>query len=820
MSGADERLLAEVAGQARAAWRRPRLFAVAANGVDADAAEALLDDLLRPVADVGDGVQRLIDSGDFAAAKRMLALPGLGLSAEETAELTGRVHRRVAGVRAELRPLAHRLEIRARALGLSEAEQPWAALVEDSESEAKAALEEFRAQLDSLTSELRASIEAGFDGLDAERRAGAKACLEAGEYAVAQRIVTDLDTESWRGNPTAVANPPRWEYGRFSDPLVLRWFTGVEKAPPDFELHLPVDEPGRRLIAALAAVHEAVDERSALELADALDGAVEESPIKHRVTRAGQGFTVALHGFHDFGLDWLALPRSLPLHIGPDAPVPDGSTVLWLDTAGGGEAPDGVARLEPRLLFRLMERDLAGRAPTPRWRKINVLRAVCAQLSFDRVVRPLDESLDDRAAVRATLLWVFDLLGLRASPEVPDMVMYYTAEVPAALAAVLRKLSQVVRRPGRLTHDDLTELRSDVDSVEAVRAAVFAPLVDDRAAGVVCAALLLCAARLGRDRVPHGELDHEVEQLTLQFMVEYERDWGRAPEWYLDQARLDVDAAVLRLEDVGLALPGTEIGLPGQGLVTLLAGEHLTSWAVAELHRLHRDVDEVEEHARLVLLARTERQNRHVRSGYEYSLGLLEEELGRTSEPTRRQRLERRIATHHELIAQVEAIERHDVNSLLRATDVDLIDLVAVQVEVEKAAGRMAVTLVDHTDGHAVVHAVELLVRLAVVDLLHNAEQAMRGADSPRRVVRVTVRHRTDAVERFAVVDIEDSGPGFGNVPRVELDHARHRAGMPGGEGLRLVQRNLQASRGRLKVLGTRSSLGGAHVAIWLPLAD
>ena len=88
-------------------------------------------------------------------------------------------------------------------------------------------------------------------------------------------------------------------------------------------------------------------------------------------------------------------------------------------------------------------------------------------------------------------------------------------------------------------------------------------------------------------------------------------------------------------------------------------------------------------------------------------------------------------------------------------------------------------------------------VRRCLVNVIDNAVRAA----GPTGEVGVTVLQRAGSVR----IDVEDDGPGFGDVPR----------GM--GIGLAVTRRELHEIGGSLSS-GERSGLGGARIAISLPL--
>ncbi|SDO95416.1 hypothetical protein SAMN04487981_1154 [Streptomyces sp. cf386] len=807
-----------------AAWQQPGLFALGLTGVGMTAtaaADTVLAGLLDPVADVAEGVQRLIDSEELRPARTLLERTGTSLTEEQRTELADRITRAAAAARTARQPRAHRLATRARALKLPADEEYWSLLASDSGREADGALDEWEEALDGEAAKRRTAIEKHFAGLHRDRIAIARACLKSGEYAVAEHVVTQTEHEQgWLG-PASVSRPPRWPY-RHSYDRVVEWFLGKAAAPADFAEHRPApsDEQAWALVTALQDAYAELNQNSARVLADAFGHLIQDAPTIHRVRPSDNGgFTVELSCFVDARLPWLAPSWRTTLHIGTRLPEPGAEPLLWLPTSVDRPVlPQGVAVVEPHLLFSLLEPDGEGRSYPTQWRRMNMLRHVCAQLPFDQVVNLAEQDLGDEAGIRASLLWLFDVLGLCAAPEVADMVLFYTAAVPAALEAMLRELSRP-RRPRDLVHEDLSRLRNDPDATRAVRAAVFAPLNDDMPARVVCGALLGAAARLGTDRVSIRRLDAELDDLTMLLMEEYEREGERPRNLALE--RIDIDNTLTRVENAGLAeRRGDDVVLPGAGLVSLIAGDEAIADTVRVLRRLHENLDEAEELARLLLLSRTERQNKHVKKGFLYALDQLRGRQAVTGDPVERRAIEDQITALDELVADCTAIESGDVEHAVRTTTFDFVGLARSLMQAQRPTGRVEVEVVDRTEGDGDVTARRLLVQLTLSDLILNATQAMDEVKSPRRAVRITVRHQDTATERFLVADVEDSGPGFGNTDRTELDRVRKANGMPGGEGLQHALRALEACRGKLeRIQGNSPDLGGAHLRVWLPLA-
>ncbi len=116
----------------------------------------------------------------------------------------------------------------------------------------------------------------------------------------------------------------------------------------------------------------------------------------------------------------------------------------------------------------------------------------------------------------------------------------------------------------------------------------------------------------------------------------------------------------------------------------------------------------------------------------------------------------------------------------------------AVAAEAVTWTGTLSVT----EPAEPVLSAVHpVVLRGMVANLIGNAARAA----GPDGTVKITVGHR----RHRALVTVEDSGPGFGNIQR----------GL--GLGLSAVARELSKLDGRMEF--GRSALDGARVCLWLP---
>ncbi|MFC6089072.1 hypothetical protein [Saccharothrix lopnurensis] len=798
------------------AWRQPGLLALASRG-EADratAARAVLDGILHPVVDVADGVQRLIELGEFAAARALMGRSPSVLSAEHAGELGERLERAVGAASNRLGERAHRLRIRAAAVGQA-VDPAWADLLADSATAAERELDEFEKFVDAVADDRVTAIRARFPELDRERVLIAEACLRGGEYDVAESVVTHSDESTWLSLPATVPHLGGWAYADEPADSVLGWYLRQEESPADFEQCLPfkTDTKAWSLIRALHDVHDELTEESARELGRAIDDLVNDIPVNHRARAAGSGYDVELRGLVDPRFSWLALPKRLTLHIGPTRPAV-GGTKVWLPVGGTDPEPAaGLAVLEPSVLFQLLDPAGAHLQSTPN-RRVALLRHVCAQLAFDQVVDIAGADLGSGADTRATLLWVLDLLGLVISPEVPDMVVYLSAGMPEAMAAIIRELCRIVGPAEELAHEDLVRLRDDTEAVRAVTEAVFGPVADHLDACVVYGALLGRAARLGVASVTPDQLDAELDELTLLLMEAHEKSGERDRDFPI--GRIDLAAAGNVLRDAGLLGPGAEYELPGQGLVALLGRPGLTEATTAWLTRFHKERDDLEDNTRLMLRSRTSWHYEHARKGHLYALAQLTASLGVGVDNAG---LRERIRAQQALIDEFTAIEKGDIDALLHSSVFDFAGLAREIADGQRKIRDLDFEVVE-PDGTTSVTAIKVLVHLTLSDLYLNALQAMEAAESRTRRIRVTLRYEDSETQRYLLADIEDSGPGYGRADRSRLDEIRKTYGMSGGEGMRHAKANLAACRGRLERMPDSADLGGACLRVRLPLAE
>jgi signal transduction histidine kinase len=156
------------------------------------------------------------------------------------------------------------------------------------------------------------------------------------------------------------------------------------------------------------------------------------------------------------------------------------------------------------------------------------------------------------------------------------------------------------------------------------------------------------------------------------------------------------------------------------------------------------------------------------------------------------------------IIAQVQEVSNAAWSVLDRDSMVDLVDshLVDLDEVVESVLAAYTCTWTGTVTrrghrGRLVISGTRPAVRRCLVNVVDNAVRAA----GPTGAVVVTVEPGADSVR----VVIDDDGPGFGRVPRGT------------GIGLTETRRELREFGGALSP-GLRSDLGGARVALSLPL--
>jgi hypothetical protein len=818
-------------------WRYPELLAVAhgpaaellkAAGQQTDgsvapevvaAAEAWLFDLSHPPRDLGQSISRLLARHQFGLAEQLannfalLAAEGL-----DGAQVRREVADAKAGAVQEQRRDEHMLAARARAAGMTVTDWEVTRSADVEEAEKRTA----RELLDRLA-------ELSFGDADFERRV--TECVKVGEYATAGRLLNIGPGEEVIGGPESVHRPFAWPY-RESVGELLSWYGGGETAP-DFNLRqpLPDDDRGWALVAALQAVWAELTPDTARAVGDAIDGLIADIPVGHPPDQLSDGgFAVQLRGLNDQRFQWLGLSSKVKLQIGAKAPAPSSDMTLWLPLTEDPIAVQGdIAVVTVRNLLELAAPRTGRKTPNPSARRINLIRLVCRQLPPEMVVKADLGDLGQEVETREAVGWMFDLLGLRSMAVVRDALVYDASGMPAAIGELVRVLGTRAHRPGDVSHQHLKELRTDTQAIAQIRGQVTAALGGDLNALVVLGALILSRSDASTKPIDQQTLVGDL--VDLSDLADDERTPGPgAPQ---EQERsstgyIDVEGGLRLLAAAGLIIyyensgdGGRTIRFRGPGLAALLADNGLLTETVENIHALQDRWKQERTAARIALGQRTSHAYRHLRRNYDFALAQLVAESRRDDLSLERQaNVFARIDRVQERIRSLNLIEQDKLEEL-RAQDFDMHDLLAevrrihdyaeatISVDVAVAAGTPAILP---------VRGIRELVELAIDDLIVNADRAMDRANSSVRQLKIEVRCGDREIERIVVLDLEDSGPGFGALP--SHDEERRGAGLAGGEGLDNARRNLASCRGELEILKEPSQLGGAHIRIVLPVSE
>lgn len=198
---------------------------------------------------------------------------------------------------------------------------------------------------------------------------------------------------------------------------------------------------------------------------------------------------------------------------------------------------------------------------------------------------------------------------------------------------------------------------------------------------------------------------------------------------------------------------------------------------------------------------------------------LLRAQLGATDPQRAVAALEAIVADAQEVVHIINSVKQ-----LLRSvqTDHELVDvhevITSTLLQVQWAADQHAVeVVVPEEEEPLVITGDPIQVQMVLTNVLHNAIEAIRDADSPERRVTVSAMAGSGAVE----VTVTDTGPGWsGAAPRVaagELGELPLGSTKPGGSGLGLylVQMIMDNHGGSIALHPAAG--GGAAVVLTFP---
>lgn len=803
-------------------WRYPSLLVeLAYPGGTADDrryADRLLDGIAVPVTDPGEAVAVLLERGEFGVAQR-LAEGGL-FRDDAASDLIEQVSAAEQATVGELARRRDGLVQRMRRAGSSESPPPMSALPRERRAAAVNALDEWeREHLLATEAELKARLERSLAARDpdshGEWAAAVRGCLDAGEFPAAERLLEDGPSADVPGGPASVPRWTRWPWSDRHLPEILRWYHDGA-APPGFPDRWRPPEQDRtapEMLRALEELHRQCDLDSVREFATALDDALGAGRLPHSVTPVGEGFLTHLVAVSDYRLPWIALPKKVPLYVGPPgwAP-PEGPAAVWFVPAVGvpGALP-GVAALDATAIFRLVAPTGTGRPSSPAVRRANLLREVCRRL---RVADVLGEDTataqfpTSAHETRDAIAWCLDLLGVHPGLGVTDALLYDTGAYPRALRVALEQLAPDGRRPLELIAEDLALWRRDRAAMEKFHRRVLAPIFADREVAV-----LLHIALMTNGEQPDALFT--VDDLSQYLAVHPSSD---------DLISLPA-AAHRTITGVLLEARGPDgYGWSRPGLAALLG-------AVDVEALLNDDFDElVQRRSRTIKSADLELQNlgltsamHQVKTGVFAVKNILVELTGRRGE--HQDQLDRAVA----LIADLDDVwalsEPEGATNLLRRKVFDLRELLRGRWHQFDLAHR-DIEIAFRADGAdaPLVWGSRPLLRLALDNLINNGARAAEATrDGECGHVRLSCGiepHEPGRPPAWARIDIEDSGPGIPPEIRRELlnPNGERVSEHGGGVGFRHAMDHIAYNGGVLDILDRPSDLGGTHLAIRLPL--
>ncbi|WP_158853234.1 ATP-binding protein [Saccharothrix deserti] len=669
-------------------------------------------------------------------------------------------------------------------------------------------------------------------------------CLRAGEFRVADRLVSGGPYGTTEAGPRAVARPPlTWPWPNHPVPEVLGWYGDPWAMPgPDFarfRIEPGDDAHAFELIGHIARIAENPDAPSVRDFATALAAVLGETVALEVDEVDGKaGFRTTLFGLSDPRLPNLPMlgSRGVALWVGDEragddsSPPESAEPVIWFRpflVAPQSGRPE-VTTLDIATLLRVLAPDDRLPVTLPTERRINLLRLLVPHLAPSVVLGHVPAALGRGASPRDSLAWLFDLFGLLPDGPVLDSLLHDSDEHPIVLGQLLAAVLRHRPRDGRVGPAELAVART-AEVRSAARARVLDALADQPAAKAV---LMLILWQFDGDESVH--VDRVVDGIGT---VELPQD---ITSWLRD--RLPVGKALDTLAAHGLVRPLGDgvFALPGPGVRDLLRGLNgprgLRDDLVAAL-------DEAAERLRQARLANAaliaERVIRLIGHRVDNDviavLGWLDRARAATTDPDVATLIDNAIerlgtfgggtyvAAYEAALAQPEAVEVHD-----------LVRTVIGDVEWHLSPGsRLADVSADTRP--VLVWTNRYIMHENLRNLVLNASRALgRRTSQDQGVIAVDVR-RTAAGDPATpagmsspcvVIEVNDNGPGFtpehlaryrgiieqGDAARDLGSGTRH------GTGIRQAVAWLADYDGRLE-LPDRSSarFDGGCVRIWLP---
>lgn len=865
-------------------WRYPDLVVVLADrdrrrgaaGSEAsqtDVCEALLAGLATPVDDAVAALTELVGRGEFPAATDVAnctALNGALVGTEKPVEYVRAAQR---AAEAELSARRASLRQRARRAGMSE-EPPEVATVwaEGSPWRREAAETELRAWTERLMGH-EAKIEGGIRrqlaALDQAQHAELikqiNGCLTAREYRTAAQLLgAGPDAYDETGGPGTVAQGDYWLWPAEDVEQILRWYRDQD-APPAFSRWRPGpdDTAAKALLAAVVdLLARPGDEVPVGAFARALDRCCgTDAELAHRVSQHAAGHRSVLHGIVDARFPWLALPRPLPLYVGPPGgePPDDGHRPgVWFvpellrreDSRRQAAVARGLAVLDLETVFRLAAptRDPHG---SPVFRRVNLIREICGQLTVADLLGPrslLGDGGDEPGGsrrpspeLRDALAWLLNLLGVDAEVGVLDVLLHDTGQRTGALRAAVTDLLAGAGPARNLTLADVAAWRGNQKCMANLRETILPAIGDLEVAVVVDAAvwrfgeqarpftaaevresLAAAGARPAAAASPAGPREHSV---AVPPADEVPPEDGEAAVATSALEHLNIEAALTRACSVGLFEPRAGSGetvyvWTDQALPLLLSILDLERRVTEGLSRLdtQRELS--------IVSAQEARLEARKKGGLAGALHRVKgrvsvireclEELHPSPEDAKSVRFALDIiVTLHQFWELADDVVL--TSAFLAKHEYDLTVLLQ-ELKIARDIDRGPdLELAGDSTRELPVHGGERMMRHALNNLIDNAATAV---DRKSGRMRLTVQ-RDGLPDGGATVtlDLEDDGPGLDEDMIQRLNDPALQPSGESGHGVRHARTWIEDNGGALTFLENSAELGGAHVRVTLPQA-
>lgn len=780
---------------------------------DARAGRLLLEGLAEPLT-MAEGIDRLIDGGDYALCDAVLGGSD-PVWQEIPADHRKELGRRLAEARQESITTADRkwvaLAERARRAGLEPAPpEDRGRLLESAaksrgEADLLLAVEEGRVataeQL--LADSLRADLP---DDGDPAFVKAVLACIDAGEYPAARALLEAGRVEDEGGGPASVPRPPIWEGSRRSLEEILLAYP-PHQAPQWAARFTGISDSGEDVVEALRHLTAHQDVSTVGAFAAALSRVLGED-VRPPVTESAAGFRTTLLGLADARLPSLLVTRRTGMMLWvSQVPPPEESTepVLWfVPSAEETSSRPGVAVMTAIDLLCLLAPAVRNRPPTAPTVRINLLRLVVPQLDLRWIVDPATGvDLAAGQSPRDALAWFLDLCGISADAAALDALMYESGGLPRAVHLLLDRLLREPHR-GRLTVKVLDAVRTP-----EFRAALLAELTEE--ASPEERALLGMAYAL-----------HTEEPVTQTELVEDVPLFGLPADV---SARigplLGADEVMRGLVRAGLlTTDGTRFAVLRSGPGSLLAAASV-DLATQALREVADRSEAAQNHAMTILTHQAIEHLGHradnQASGLLTELDLLEETEDPAEQAKIRDRIRRRVhemsgSRVREVLPEIQRPAEHcDLRTVLK----DLARAVGFSESVDikfRCAEKEPITVFAHRK----------LIEIAIENLLVNAAQAVRPEADEDTLIMLrlhTADQGSDGAEgAWCVIDVEDTGPGLTKEELSILTSGGHysRNGT-GGSGLNTTRQFVRQYGGTLEILPGSATFGGAHLRVWLP---